>query len=444
MTELTRVRPGTLAVASSAPLLVLTNYTVPMVTLPQTAASLGAGATGPVWMLGGISLGLSALLLVSGGLADDHGRRRVLVWGSAVLAVAGVAAALSTSVPVFVLARLVQGGASAAMLAASLGIVGHAYPSGAARVRATGLYGAMIGLGTAVGPLVSGTLAMAVSWRAVYWVLSAGAVVLAAASARLLDESRSPAPRRFDVPGVLLLSLGVGALVAGVTEGRAGWGRPVVIGAFVLAAVLVAAFVAVERRRPEPLLDLELFGRPVFLVATGGALVVGAAVVGLLSYLPTVLQTAHALTPLQTGLLFCLWSGTSFAVSLLSRLVRLRTAARLALGLGLTALGFAGLLGVGGSLDLPLVVAGLVVSGAGSGLINSSITHLAIESVPAHRVSMGSGANNTARYVGSSLGAAGVAAVVGAFGVEQGATVAVAACIVLSAATALAALLTRP
>ncbi|MEV4394365.1 MFS transporter [Nonomuraea sp. NPDC049607] len=444
MTELTRVRPGTLAVASSAPLLVLTNYTVPMVTLPQTAASLGAGATGPVWMLGGISLGLSALLLVSGGLADDHGRRRVLVWGSAVLAVAGVAAALSTSVPVFVLARLVQGGASAAMLAASLGIVGHAYPSGAARVRATGLYGAMIGLGTAVGPLVSGALAMAVSWRAVYWVLSAGAVVLAAASARLLDESRSPAPRRFDVPGVLLLSLGVGALVAGVTEGRAGWGRPVVIGAFVLAAVLVAAFVAVERRRPEPLLDLELFGRPVFLVATGGALVVGAAVVGLLSYLPTVLQTAHALTPLQTGLLFCLWSGTSFAVSLLSRLVRLRTAARLALGLGLTALGFAGLLGVGGSLDLPLVVAGLVVSGAGSGLINSSITHLAIESVPAHRVSMGSGANNTARYVGSSLGAAGVAAVVGAFGVEQGATVAVAACIVLSAATALAALLTRP
>ncbi|MEU1719968.1 MFS transporter [Nonomuraea sp. NPDC005692] len=444
VTELTRVRPGTLAVASSAPLLVLTNYTVPMVTLPQTAASLGAGPTGPVWMLGGISLGLSALLLVSGGLADDHGRRRVLVWGSAVLAAAGVAAALSTSVPVFVLARLAQGGASAAMLAASLGIVGHAFPSGAERVRATGLYGAMIGLGTALGPLASGALATAVSWRAVYWVLSAAALALAVASARLLAESRSPAPRRFDVPGVVLLSLGVGALVAGVTEGRAGWGRPVVIGAFALAALLVAAFVSVERRRPEPLLDLELFGRPVFLVATGGALIVGAAVVGLLSYLPTVLQTAHALTPLQTGLLFCLWSGTSFAVSLMSRLVRLRTAARLALGLGLTALGFAGLLGVGGSLDLPLVMAGLVVSGAGSGLINSSITHLAIESVPAHRVSMGSGANNTARYVGSSLGAAGVAAVVGAFGVDRGATVAVAACIVLAAVTALAAVLTRP
>jgi hypothetical protein len=123
--------------------------------------------------------------------------------------------------------------------------------------------------------------------------------------------------------------------------------------------------------------------------------------------------------------------------------VPLRAAARLALGLGLSALGFAALLGVGFSLWLPLVVGGLAVSGVGSGLINSSITHLAIESVPAHRVSMGSGANNTARYIGSSLGAAGIAAVVGSLGPAQGAAVAVAGCVVLTGVTALAALLVR-
>jgi predicted MFS family arabinose efflux permease len=165
--------------------------------------------------------------------------------------------------------------------------------------------------------------------------------------------------------------------------------------------------------------------------------------VGLLSYLPSVLQAAHGLTPLETGLLFCVWSGLSFASSLLARHVRLRTAARFALGLGLSAAGFAGLLGMGDSLTLPLILAGLVVSGIGSGLINSSITHLAIESVPAHRVSMGSGANNTARYVGSSLGAAGVAAVVGGFGVGHGTAVAVAACIALTGVTAIAALAVR-
>ncbi|NJP95243.1 MFS transporter [Nonomuraea sp. FMUSA5-5] len=442
MTEPT-VRPGTLAVASSAPLLVLTNFTLPMATLPQTAASLGAGPTGPVWILGSIALGLSSLLLVAGGLADDYGRRRVLVTGAAVMAAAEVVSALSPNVPLFVLARLVQGGAGAAVLAASLGIVGHTYPAGPERVRATARYGAMIGLGTAVGPLLSGALAGVASWRSAYWLMAAGALALAAASARTLEESRSAAPRRFDVPGVVLLTLGVAALVAGVTEGRAGWSRPVVLVAFALAVVLVGAFVAVERRRAEPLLDLELFRRPVFLVATGGALVVGAAVVGLLGYLPTVLQTAHGLTPLDTALLFCVWSGLSFVASLLGGLVPLRAAGRLALGLGLTAAGFAGLLGVGASLSLPLIVGGLAVSGVGSGLINSSITHLAIESVPAHRVSMGSGANNTARYIGSSLGAAGIAAVVGGLGPAQGAAVAVGACVLLTAVTALAALLVR-
>ncbi|MFB4281451.1 MFS transporter [Nonomuraea sp. MTCD27] len=444
MTEpMTSRRGPTLAVASWAPLLVLTNFTLPMVTLPQTARSLGAGPTGPVWILGSIALGLSSMLLVAGGLADDYGRRRVLVAGTGVLAAASVVAAVSPTVPVFVLARLVQGAASAAMLAASLGIVGHAFPTGAERVRATGRYGAMIGLGTAVGPLVSGLPAAVTSWRAAYWLMAAGALVLAIMSARVLEESRSEVPRRLDVPGVVLLSLGVAALVAGVTEGRAGWGRPVVLEAFALAVVLLAAFVAVERRRPEPLLDLELFGRPAFLVATGGALVVGAAVVGLLSYLPTVLQTAHGLAPLDTALLFCVWSGLSFVASLLTRHVRLGTAARLALGLGLSAAGFAALLGAGSSLSLPLIAGGLAVSGVGSGLINSSITHLAIESVPAHRVGMGSGANNTARYVGSSLGAAGMAALVGAFGLAQGTAVAVAACVVLTGGTALAVLAVR-
>jgi MFS family permease len=442
MTELT-VRRGTLAVASAAPLLVLTNYTLPMVALPQTARDLGAGPTGPVWILGSIALGLSALLLVSGGLADDRGRRRVLVIGTGVLAAAGVVAALSTSLPMFVAARTVQGGASAAMLAASLGIVGHAFPPGPGRVRATGVYGAMMGLGTAVGPLLSGLLAMAVSWRAVYWLIAAAALALAVASARMLEESRSPAPRRFDVPGVVLLTLGTAALLTGVTEGRLGWSRPVVLAAFVAAALLIGAFVQVERRRPEPLLDLELLRRPAFLVATGGALVVGAAVVGLLSYLPTVLQIAHGLTPLETALLFGIWSGSSFAAALLVRRVRLETAARLALGLALSAAGFVALLGVGVSLWPPLVVTGLAVSGIGSGFINSSITHLAIESVPPHRVSMGSGANNTARYVGSSLGAAGVAATIGGFGLQAGTTVAVAACVALTTLTAIAALATR-
>ncbi|WP_406674349.1 MFS transporter [Nonomuraea sp. N2-4H] len=436
-------RRWTLPVATSAPFLAMTNFSSPMVTLPQIARSLEAGPTGPVWILGSIALGLSSSLLVAGGLADDYGRRRVLVIGSGVLAASSVLAAASPGVVTFVLARLVQGGASAAMLAAGLGIVGHAFPTGAARVRATGRYGAMIGLGTMAGPLLSGLVATAVSWRAVYWLTAAAALALTVVSARALDESRAPAPRRPDLPGVVLLTLGLAALVAGVTEGRLGWSRPVVVWAFWAAAVLIAAFVAVELRRREPLLDMALFRRPLFLVATGGAVIVGTAVVGLLSYLPTLLQASYGLTALDTALLFAVWAGMSFVTSLLSARVRLRTAERFALGLALSATGYLCLLSLATSLSLPLLVAGLAVSGTGSGLINSSISHLAIESVPAHRVSMGSGANNTARYIGSSLGAAGMAAAVAAFGLSQGTTVAVTAAILLTGLTAPAVLLVR-
>ncbi|MFI6321831.1 MFS transporter [Nonomuraea sp. NPDC050556] len=434
----------TLAVTSAAPLLVLANYTLPMVTLPETARALGAGPSGPVWILGGIALGLAALLLIAGALADDYGRRRVLVGGAVVLAAASVLAAVAGNVLMLVVARVLQGAASAAVLASSLGIVGQVYPAGAERVRATARYGAMIGLGTMVGPVVSGLLAAVSGWRAAYWLVAVAALVLGVVAGRVLDESRAVRRRTFDVPGVVLLGLGLAALVAGVTEGRAGWGRPVVVVAFVVAVVLLVAFVGVEVRRAEPLIDLGLFRRPLFLVATGGALVVGAAVIGLLSYLPTVLQLAQGMSALGTGLLLGVWSGVSFVSSLLARYVRVRSGGRLAVGFLLSAVGYLGLVTAGGAgLSLGVLVGGLVVSGAGAGLINSSITHLAIESVPAHRGSMGSGANNTARYVGSSLGAAGVAAVVGSAGVGVGTMVAVIGCMALTGVAAVVVLVVR-
>ncbi|WP_214412442.1 MFS transporter [Sphaerisporangium fuscum] len=433
----------TLAVSCAAPLLALTNYTVPMVTLPETARALGAGPTGPAWILNSISLGLAALLLVAGGLADDHGRRRTFVAGMAALAVAGVVAATAGNTLVFVVARLVQGGASAALIAASLGIVGHTFPTGPERVRATGLYGAMMGLGIALGPLVSGALAAVSSWRGVYWTISLVAAALALAAPRLLPESRAAEARRRDVPGVVTLSLGLAALVAGVIEGRAGWDRPVVPPAFVAAVVLLTAFVLIENRRKEPLLDMHLFRRPLFLVATGGALVTGVAVIGLMSYLPTVLQLTHGFSPLAGAGLFSIWSGLSFVTALQARRFLPHARARLALGLALSGAGDLLLLGLVTGWSWWKVITGLAVAGVGSGLINASLAHLAIESVPHHRVSMGSGANNTARYVGSSLGVAAMTLLTGGQGLAGGTDVALVACTALTLLSGLGVLLVR-
>jgi dipeptide/tripeptide permease len=143
------------------------------------------------------------------------------------------------------------------------------------------------------------------------------------------------------------------------------------------------------------------------------------------------------------GLLFAIWSGLSFLTSLLSGRVRLRAAARLALGLLLSAAGFTGLLGAAAQLSLPLVMTGLAVSGVGAGLMNAALTQLAIESVPHERAAMGSGANNTARYVGSCLGTAATGALVGVLGPVSGTSVALLTAMALSLATAAAVLVAR-
>ncbi|GGK99994.1 MFS transporter [Sphaerisporangium melleum] len=430
----------TLAVLSAAPLLTLLNYTVPVVTVPQTARALGAGPTGPAWIINAISLGLAAVLLVAGAVADDHGRRRTLVLGTAVLSAGAIVAGFAPSTPVFVLARVVQGFASAAVLAASLGMIGHAFPAGPERVRATGLYGSMIGLGIAAGPLISGALATVTSWRAVYWAVAAVAAALAVISHRSLPESRADRPRPVDVPGVVTLSLGLAALVAGVIEGRLGWNRPLVLWALGTGVVLLAVFAVIELRRREPLLDLRLFTRPLFLVANAGALITGFALLGLMTFVPALLQLSHGLTPLGTAAVSTIWSGASFVTALQARRVLPHARARLSAGLALSAVGTLALLGFTTEWSWWKLTVGFVVSGIGMGLVNAALTHLAIESVPSHRAGMGSGANNTARYVGASLGVAVVTSVVGVYGPGDGVNIAIAG----SAALALLAALIVP
>ncbi|MEU6040152.1 MFS transporter [Actinomadura sp. NPDC047616] len=401
-----------LVVPAAATLLALMNYTAPLTTLVDTAAGLRAGPTAQIWIMSSISLGLAAVLLAVGGLADDHGRRRVFTGGAVLLAVASAACALAPNATWFVAGRIVQGAASAALLAGGLGIIGHAF-TGPARARATGVWGAMLGLGIALGPLATAALTALVNWRLWYWACLVAAVPLAVAAARSLPESRAERPRGLDLPGVVTMSGGVAALLTAITLGRTGWTRPAVAVLLVTAVVLLGAFVVVEARRREPMLHLGLLRRPLFVVATVGALVTGLAVIGVMSYLGTLLDLAYGLTPVTVSLLLSIWSGLSFVAALQARRLTVRVAPRvlLASGLVLSAVGEVAMLGLAPGGHWWRLVPGLAVAGVGSGLANAMLARLAVESVPADRASMGSGANNTARYVGASLGVAMVVAI---------------------------------
>ncbi|MGI5375722.1 MFS transporter [Streptomyces sp. CA-251387] len=429
---------ATLALTSAATAVALMTYTAPMVTLPQTAAALHTPLSAQAWLLNGTPLGLAALLLVAGALADDYGRRRIFVAGTLALGITTALGALTTTTWLFTLARIAQGAASAALLASSLGLIAHAFPNPRGRLHATGVWGAFVSGGIAVGPILTGAIP---NWRVSYGVLGAAALIVAGLSARTLPRSEPRSePRshgrsrgdsdensdenshgnshgtreasvrggRPDLAGAITFGLALVALVAALTLGRDGWLRAPV-GLLLLAAVaLLGLFVVVERRTAKPMIDLTLLRHRRFLASSSGGLFTGLAVIGLFSFLPALLQQTLGLSAMDTAWLFLLWSGLSFAVALQARRLSGRLSPRLQLALGFV-LHAGGALAMLGALDAgswPRLLPGLLVAGVGSGLLNAALPLLAVESVPAQRAAMGSGAQQTFRYIGSSAGVA--------------------------------------
>lgn len=396
---------ATLALTSAATALALMTYTAPMVTLPEVAADLHTPLSAQAWLLNGTPLGLAALLLVAGSLADDYGRRRLFVAGTLALGLTTALGALTSSTWLFTLARIAQGAASAALLASSLGLIVHAFPSPRGRLHATGVWGAFVSGGIAVGPLLGGAMP---NWRVSYGVLGAALVLVAALSARLLSESRAPRGGRPDLLGAVTFGLALVALVAALTLGRDGWLRAPVVLLLGASVLLLTLFAVVERRSATPMIDLGLLRHRRFLASSAGGLFTGFAVIGLFSFLPALLQQTLGMSAMDTAWLFLLWSGLSFAVALQVRRLAGRVPPRWQLALGFL-LHAAGVLTMLGSLDAGSwvrLLPGLVIAGVGSGLLNAALPLAAVESVPAARAAMGSGAQQTFRYIGSCAGVA--------------------------------------
>jgi Na+/melibiose symporter-like transporter len=402
----------TLRTAAGATLLVLVAFVTPLGTGARTAAALDAGPGLAPWLLSAMALGLAVALLPAGALADDTGRRRVLVGGLLVLAAGSVVCAAATGALAFVAGRVLTGVGGGAVLACSLGVIAHAFPPGPQRGRATGVWGASVGAGIAVGGLVVAAVDQGERWRGSYVLLAAVAVLLAVAASRLLVESRAAVRRRPDVVGALLLAVGLACLLAALVEGRSGAGVAVVV-LVAGAALLLAGFVVQEARASAPMVDLALFRSRPFLAATTGALASGLGATALAALTPTVVQGGLGRSLLTASLLVLLFAGSSVVAALqVSRLPARWTGRHLLVG-GLLGVAAGQLLQVGidtGSSPLVLVPGTLVV-GVSFGVLNATVGREAVASVPPERAAMGSGANNTARYVGSAIGISLVAVV---------------------------------
>jgi len=242
-------------------------------------------------------------------------------------------------------------------------------------------------------------------------VLGVAALLVAVAARLLVDESRSHQPRGLDIWGAVLLAAGMSSLLAALVEGREGWARSEVIGLFVAAVVLLALFVEVESRGASSMLDLSLLREPAFAAATVAAFATGAGAIALLAYMSGFLGAALGITPTGAALLLLAWSLTSVVTALLARHIPAHVPGRVQLGVGLiaVAIGQFALFGVNEDSTWLKFVPGLLFAGIASGVVNAALGREAVASVPPGRGGMGSGANNTARYVGAALGVTVVA-----------------------------------
>lgn len=403
-----------LTVASAGPLLVLLAFSTPLTTLVSTADALSANMGDQAWILSAMSVGAAAGLLSSGALGDDYGRRRIFCLGALLLALASALGGVATTAWVLIVGRILQGLGGAAIIACSLGLLSHCFPAGPARGRATSIWAAALGSGVALGPLLAAALNQWGGWQLSYWLTAMCALLLAMAGRWGLPEFRAAQPRKVDMAGTVLLGLGLTLLLAGLIEGRSGWHQPLVLVLIASGLALLLGFVIAERVQSSPMLDLSLFRRADFLGTTLAAFAAGAGVLSLVSYVPTLLMRFDHISALEASTVILAWSATSAVTAFGARWLTpwLTPHAQQWVGLFGVALAQLGLYGIGPDSSVLHAVLALLLAGMANGVLNAALGYQAVASVPPERAAMGSGANNTARYLGSAIGLAIVAVLI--------------------------------
>ena len=403
----------TLLAVSVGTFMLLLDVTIVNVALPDIQHSLHATFSDLQWVVDAYALTLASLLLTAGSLADLFGRRLLFTIGLVIFTTGSLLCGVSTGSEFLILARSGQGIGGAIMFATALALLAQAF-QGRERGTAFGVWGAVVGLAVAIGPVLGGIITTGIGWRWIFLVnvpIGVGAVLLTLSK---VDESREQSARRPDWLGFVLFTGALSSLVyALIRANETSWSNAGVVTCFVLFVALMAGFVSAEQRGRHPMFDLSLFRVPTF---TGGALAafgIASSLFALLLYIVIYLQDDLRYSALGAGMRLLILSGaslvTAFASGRLSSTVPVRWL--IAPGLAMVALGLFLMAGIHPDSSWTHLIPGFAISGLGIGLVNPPLASTAVGVVHPPQAGMASGINNTFRQVGIATGIAALGSI---------------------------------
>lgn len=411
-------------------LIVSMDATIVNVAIPAVRTDLSATPAQMQWVVDIYTLVLASLLMLSGATGDRFGRRRVFQTGLVLFAVGSLACSLAPTIDTLIGARLLQGIGGSMLNPVALSIISQIFVGREERARALGVWGAVVGISMALGPIVGGLLIQTVGWRSVFWInlpICAAALLL---TAIFVPETKSATMRNVDPIGQLLAVVTLFGVVYALIEGPVlGWTHARVVSVAIVAAVALAVFLRYESRRHDPFLDLRFFRSIPFTSATVSAVSAFAAWGAFLFMMSLYLQGERGYSAMHTGLIYLPIAVGALVFSPLSGRLVGRFGAR-------PSLVVAGVLIAAASTMLTFLTAStpvwsllvvFAVFGIGFSMVNAPITNAAVGGMPLDRAGAASAVTSTSRQVGVSIGVALCGSVAGSAMTMAGADFAAAA-----------------
>lgn len=395
--------------------MVLLDTTVVSVALPAIRADLGGGLSGLQWVVNAYTVVFAGLLLSMGSIADKLGAKRVYVVGIALFLVASAASAAVSSLGALIGMRIVLGVGGAALLPASLTLIAHAFPVPAERARALGIWAAFTGMALASGPVVGGFLVDSFGWRSIFLLNVPLAVLSLISTLMFKKEERRHSRQSLDLGGQALAIAAIAALTFALMEGESyGWRSSIIVTAFGMALICAFLFVMVEWKGKAPLLPLRLFRNSTVSAGMIAGMAINIALSGILFIMPLFFQQMRGLSAYSTGLgllpmVIPMFTNPIFVGRIVSRV---GAGILMTIGFSLGGLGTLLLVNVDVHTSYALTLIGLLLFGCGVTFTLPPLMTAVLAAVPRELAGVASGALNSSRQLGATLGVAVLGAII--------------------------------